>query len=128
MNRKKTILVVDDSLTVREFINRQLRQEGYDVILSRNGRDAIKAASLKPPDLIVLDIMMPDIDGYEVLRQLRKIDSTKDIPIIFLSGETQEENIKKAIDFGINDYLVKPYVPLELLRRIQRLLNQEQAC
>jgi len=111
---------------VREIVRSQLKQVGYDVKLAQNGREAIKEANSEPPDLIILDIMMPEIDGYEVLRQLKESDATKDIPVIFLTAETQEENIKKGIDLVVNDYVLKPFNSLELHRKIQRLLNQEQ--
>jgi len=130
MEKKKTILVVDDMVQVRNILRFSLRKEGYNVILANNGEEALKHASGDDPifskaiDLIILDIMMPKLDGYEVIKKLRSYDSTKHIPVIFLTAKSQKKDIMKGIEIGANDYIVKPFKFAELLKKIQKLTNE----
>jgi len=129
MKEKKTILVVDDMVQIRNILQFSLHKEGYDVILADNGADAIKQVSgddslfSKTVDLIILDIMMPKMDGYEVLKKLRSSDSTKDIPVIFLTAKAQKKDLAKGIEAGANDYLVKPFKLADLFKKIKQLTN-----
>ena len=129
MKKKKTILVVDDMVQIRNILQFSLHKEGYDVILADNGADALKQVSdddslfSKTIDLIILDIMMPRMDGYEVLKKLRSSDSTKDIPVIFLTAKAQKKDVAKGIEAGANDYLVKPFKLADLFKKIKQLTN-----
>ena len=129
MKEKKTILVVDDMVQIRNILQFSLHKEGYDVILADNGADAIKQVSgddslfSKTVDLIILDIMMPRMDGYEVLGKLRSSDSTKDIPVIFRTAKAQKKDVAKGIEAGANDYLVKPFKLADLFKKIKQLTN-----
>ncbi len=125
MNEKKTVLVVDDMRQIRDILRFSLRREGYDVVLAGDGMEAIKyATSNKPLDLIILDIMMPKMDGYEVIKRLRASKDMKQIPIIFLTAKAQKKDILKGIEVGANDYVVKPYKFVELQRKIEKLISQ----
>ncbi len=125
MDEKKTILVVDDMSNIRNILRFTLEKEGYRVILASNGAQALDYTSgKKPPDLIILDIMMPKMDGYEVLRRLRASEGTKHIPVIFLTAKAQQQDVLKGLEAGGNDYIVKPYKFLDLQRKIEKLINQ----
>ena len=116
---KQTILVIDDTPENLSLINALLR-EFYQVKVSTSGRDGLNVAQLQPqPDLILLDIMMPDIDGYEVCRQLRANPVTKNIPVIFLTAKIHMEDEQRGFDVGAVDYIVKPISPPIVLARIQ---------
>lgn len=125
MDKKKTILVVDDMSNIRNILRFTLEKEGYRVILASNGEQALDYASeKKPPDLIILDVMMPKMDGYEVLRRLRASEGTKHIPVIFLTAKAQQQDVLKGLEAGGNDYMVKPYRFSDLQRKIEKLINQ----
>jgi len=125
MKKKKTILIADDMSLMRISLKLNLVNAGYDVILANDGREALKHASrLFPPDLIILDIRMPRMDGYEVIKRLRESDCTKDIPVIFLTASTEKKDIMKAIEFGGNDYVVKPYKFADLHEKIKKLIDR----
>ncbi len=119
---KKTILVVDDTSTNIEVLNELLDQE-YDVMVALDGAFALEIAHDDKPDLILLDIMMPQMDGYEVCKRLKKSEVTKDIPVIFITARTDEESIEKAYDVGGIDYVTKPFKPKELLARVKTQLT-----
>ena len=114
---KKTILVVDDTKLNIEILL-DLLGEKYSVIPSLSGEKALKIIQKKDIDLILLDIMMPDMDGYEVCRRIKKDDKTKDIPIIFITAKADEDSIEKAYDAGGVDYVTKPFSPREIISRI----------
>jgi CheY-like chemotaxis protein len=118
----KTILIVDDTnLNLKILID--LLSSDYNVISTNNGKDAIKIAREEHPDLILLDIIMPILDGFEVCHILQTIPSTRDIPIIFLTAMANEESIEKAYDLGGADYITKPFKPKELLSRVKKELK-----
>jgi DNA-binding response OmpR family regulator len=124
----KTILVVDDMGQIRDTIRFHLKEEGYNVVLAENGEQALKYALGKnpnPPDLIVMDINMPIMDGYEVTKQLRESDKTKNVPVIFLTANARKEDILKGMEVGGSDYVVKPFMFADLLKKIKTLINQE---
>lgn len=120
----KTILVVDDNLKVVNMLRRTLIYEGYDVFTARDGREALQEAQRKRPDLIILDWLMPEIDGVEVARRIRKADGT---PILMLTAKDQLEDRVFGLDSGADDYLVKPFEPQELLARVRALLRRSDA-
>lgn len=125
--KKKIILVVDDMKPMRNILRFSLKKEGYDVVVASNGETALKYAfDENPPDLIVLDIMMPKMDGYEVLRQLRESDTAKQIPVIFLTAKGQKKDVLKGMELGGDDYVVKPYKFKNLNKKIEKLLGQKR--
>jgi len=124
---KKTILVVDDMKPIRDILRFSLKKEGYDVVVASNGETALKYTfDENPPDLIVLDIMMPKMDGYEVLRQLRESDTAKQIPVIFLTAKGQKKDVLKGMELGANDYVVKPYIFADLHGKIKKLIGEKK--
>lgn len=123
MHDKKTILIVDDVSQIRKILRYNLEEEGYDVIDADSGEKALEYASENIPDLIVLDIMMPKMDGYEVLRRLRESDITRHIPVIFLTAKAQRKDVLKGIEAGGNDYVVKPYNFDDLHGKIDKLIG-----
>lgn len=126
MKEGKTILVVDNAKLIRNILRSYLKEEGYDVILANNGKEALKyALGESPPDLIIAGVIMPEMAGYEMLKQLRESDVTKEIPVIFLTGNDQKENIKKGIEFEAHDYIIKPFKFVDLYRKIERFISKK---
>ncbi|MBI9092323.1 MAG: response regulator [Desulfobacterium sp.] len=125
MVENKTILVVDDMRQIRNILRFSLKKEGYNVILASSGKIALEEAfdESNAIDLILLDIMMPKMDGYEVIRQLREADHTRDIPIIFLTAKAQQKDVIKGLECGGNDYVLKPYKFDDLNKKIQKWLG-----
>ena len=119
--KKKTILVVDDTITNLDILVELL--DAYDVIEATNGVDALEIVSEEHIDLILLDIMMPYMDGFDVCSQLKSNENTKEIPIIFITAKSDEESIEQAYDIGGIDYVTKPFKPKELLARVKRELT-----
>ena len=123
MADKKTILTVDDEVDILTVLSMRLSDTGYNVLKADNGLDAIDVAKQKKPDLIILDILMPHMDGMTVSQRLKEDRDTKDIPIIFLTalqGKTEETGSHKE---GENIIFAKPYDPKELLDTIKRLIG-----
>lgn len=118
---KQTILVVDDKLNVQKLIEDFLAGKGYEVLCASNGRDAQLILAKQTPDLILLDIMMPQMDGYEFIQHLRK---ENDIPVIMITAKQQEEDVVKGFELGADDYITKPFRMAELLVRIQAVLRR----
>lgn len=116
---KQTILVVDDTKENVRLLVEMLTKKGYNVRPALDGRSALKSAFAQPPDLVLLDIKMPEIDGYEVCRQLKERESTKKIPIIFISALNEVFDKIKAFDMGAVDYIPKPFQFEEVLARVQ---------
>lgn len=115
------VLVVDDHAPSLKWTSILLREEGYDVLLADNGRDALRIIEKEPVDLLILDIMMPQIDGYEICRRVRQND---DAGIIFVSALGETEDRVKGLELGADDYLVKPFEPSELLARVRAVLRR----
>jgi len=121
----KTILAVDDTATNLDILEELLEQ--YDVIATISGVDALKIVEEeKKIDLILLDIMMPNMNGYEVCKKLKADERTKDIPIIFITAKADENSIEKAYDLGGTDYVTKPFRPKELLSRVKKELKYHE--
>ncbi len=120
----KTILIVDDTIANLDILMELLDE--YDVIDATNGKDALEILNTEHIDLILLDIMMPEMDGYEVCRRIKSQDETKHIPIIFITAKADEESISKAYDVGGSDYIRKPFFPKELYARIKKELRLEE--
>jgi two-component system phosphate regulon response regulator PhoB len=118
------ILVVDDEADLLELVRYNLMKEGYDVACVASGEEALKAARKDPPDLIVLDLMLPTVDGLEVCRRLKAEARTRDIPIVMLTAKSEETDIIAGLDRGADDYLAKPFSPRVLTARIKALLRR----
>lgn len=117
--RKKQILIVDDILENVQLAGTILQQENYSISISTSGKEALKIAEQRKFDLILLDIMMPEMDGFEVCRRLKENNVTKDIPVIFLTAKSEVDSIKKGFQIGAQDYVTKPFSIEELLARVK---------
>ncbi len=116
-----TILIVDDELLIRNVIKEYLLNEGYKVLEAKDGFDALRVISDNKVDLIVLDIMMPKMDGFTCLSEIRK---TKNIPVIMLSARKEEIDKLNSFDLGVDDYVTKPFSPKELVARVKAHLKR----
>jgi DNA-binding response OmpR family regulator len=123
MNMKK-ILLIEDNLEIRENTSEILSLASYDVVTAENGKVGVKLAKEKAPDLIICDIMMPELDGYGVLHILSKDPETAPIPFIFLTAKTEKSDIRKGMDLGADDYLTKPFDDTELLNAVEARLRK----
>lgn len=121
------ILVVDDDTAINELIKINLELSGYEVVSAFDGIQGFTLAKQEMPDLIVLDVMMPDVDGYTVAKRVRENTSTKDIPILMLTAMGQLQDKVKGFDIGVDDYLVKPFEMEELQVRVRALLKRINA-
>jgi DNA-binding response OmpR family regulator len=119
------ILVVDDEPKIREIVRRYLEQDGYDVVEAADGTTALKAAREARPDLIILDIMMPGIDGIEVLRQVR---TESQVPVILLTARVEEVDTLVGLAVGADDYVTKPFSPRELVARVKTVLRRSRSA
>ncbi len=116
----KRILVADDDPVILRLIEINLSLEGFEVVLADRGEDAIAKARAMQPDLLLLDVMMPGMTGWECARRLKGDDETADIPIVFLSARTQEEDVRRGEELGVAAYVTKPFDPAELVETIRR--------
>lgn len=124
MDDSKRILVVDDEVDVTELLSYHLRQRGFDVRALNDSRLALETARQFRPELIVLDIMMPDFSGLQVCRLLRADSSLKEVPIVFLSAKTEEGDRIDGFESGADDYVCKPFSPKELMLRVSAILKR----
>jgi DNA-binding response OmpR family regulator len=118
------VLVADDEEDIRALVAFRLKRAGYDVITAADGAEALTLATTRLPDLVVLDMMMPKATGLEVTRSLREQDSTKDIPVILLTARAQEADVASGFAAGADDYVKKPFSPMDLQLRVQALLER----
>src|SRR5678815_4772061 len=116
---QRTILIIDDHDEIRENIAEILSLGGYKTVTAENGKKGIEAALKEKPDLIVCDIMMPELDGYGVLHLLRKNPETEEIPLIFLTAKAERSDLRKGMEMGADDYVTKPFEELELMNAIE---------
>jgi DNA-binding response OmpR family regulator len=121
------ILVADDDMDIRDLVAFKLEQAGFDVTAVDNGLAALTAARLEPPDLVVLDVMMPGMSGIDVCRELRNDRSTAGLPIILLTARAQEGDVEVGFGAGADDYIVKPFSPRELVTRFEAVLSRQRA-
>jgi len=121
---KPTILVVDDESHIVELVKFNLEKEGYHVITAENGKEAAEMAKMKKPDLIILDVMLPEMDGYEVCRIIQKDSEISDTPIIMLTAKCEEIDKVLGLEIGADDYVTKPFSPRELLARVKARLRR----
>ncbi len=124
---KGRILVVDDEIYIVHILDFSLGMEGYEVITALDGEQALEKARTEKPDLIVLDIMMPKLDGYETCKILKAEPETKDIPVILLSAKGRNVDQKIGFEVGADDYITKPFSPRKLVERINAILGQSSS-
>jgi len=124
---KKKILIVEDNLDIIYIHRRIVQNLGYDSILAVNGKEAVEMAATQLPDLILLDIMLPEMDGLEAARQIRKNPKTHFIPILAVTARITLEDKEDCLRNGCDDYLPKPFTHLQLSSRIEKLLKQDSA-
>jgi CheY-like chemotaxis protein len=117
------VLAVDDDHVIRGLLEINLQLEGHDVVTAVDGRDALDQVAADPPDLILLDLMMPNVNGWEVLQRLKTDDTTRAIPIVVLSARAMEADIRRGYDLGVDVYVTKPFDPIELMDVVRRLLE-----
>jgi len=122
---KENILVVDDEEDILELVRFNLNREGYQVDGALNGEEALKKARRSPLDLIVLDLMLPGIDGLEVAKSLKKDSKTQHIPIVMLTAKGEESDVVTGLELGADDYITKPFSPKILLARIRAVLRRK---
>jgi DNA-binding response OmpR family regulator len=118
------IVVADDEPDVRELIAYRLGRSGYEVVEAHDGEEALRMALAEPPDLVVLDVMMPKLDGYELTRRLRAEEATRRVPVILLTARAQEDDVSQGFAAGADDYLKKPFNPDELVARVRAVLGR----
>ena len=116
------ILVAEDERDIRDLIAFTLRFAGHEVVAVGNGAEAVEAAPVEMPDLILMDVRMPRMTGYEACQQIKADDRVKHIPVVFLSAKGQESEIQTGFSVGAAEYLLKPFAPMELSERIKELL------
>ncbi len=121
------IMVVDDNPYNLQILGQLLQKEGYEITMAMNGIDALRSLKHEIPQLILLDIMMPDMDGYEVCSEVKKDDSLKDIPIIFITAKSEVDDIVKGFDVGGVDYVTKPFRARELVARVKTHIELKKA-
>jgi DNA-binding response OmpR family regulator len=118
------ILVAEDERDIRELINFTLMFAGHKVTQASNGAEALDLAPKVKPDLIMMDVRMPKMTGYEACRQIKQIDELKNVPVIFLSAKGQDEEVQTGLEAGAVEYILKPFAPDELTRRIAEILSK----
>ena len=121
-----TILVVDDELPIIELIQYNLKKEGFTVLTAENGAQALELARSEKPDLIILDLMLPDMGGFDICRILRNDSSTARIPIIMATAKTSDSDIVSGLELGADDYITKPFSPKVLVARVKSVLRRFQ--
>jgi len=124
---KGKVLIVEDDRDIAEMVEYNLKEEGYETVSAFNGEDGVRLAKKASPDLIILDIMLPIIDGFEVCRILKKEQVTADIPVIILSAKSQETDKIVGLELGADDYVTKPFSPRELIARIRAIMRRGRA-
>lgn len=126
-DRNKTIVYIEDEAEMIDLVRLILNRKGFDVIGATGGRDGLDAVHQHHPDLVLLDLMMPDIDGWDVYQQIRASEETKDIPVIVVTAKAQ--NIDKVLGLHIakvNDYISKPFSPQELVSSIEKVMLESE--
>ncbi|MCK4698981.1 MAG: response regulator, partial [Bacteroidales bacterium] len=126
-NQNSMVLIVDDTPKNIQLIGSILMQQKYRISVAKNGREALKVVKDVKPDIILMDIMMPELDGFETCKQLKNSQETRDIPVIFLTAKIEAEDIVKAFELGAVDYVIKPFNSKELLVRVNTHLELKYA-
>ncbi len=123
---QKKILVVDDEADILQLIQYNLEKEGYDTITTTSGEEALRETHRHLPNLIVLDLMLPGLDGIEVCKQLRSTEDTKYIPILMVTAKSEESDIITGLEVGADDYITKPFSPKVLIARVRAILRRSR--
>ena len=123
LQQRRRILVVDDERHIVRLVQVNLERAGYQVVSAFDGKEALKKVDSEQPNLIVLDVMMPHMDGFEVLKRLRGNAATKNIPVIMLTAKAQDADVFRGWASGVSAYLTKPFNPLELITFVKRILT-----
>ena len=124
MAEKKKILIIEDDWAIAQMYSLRLQEEGYEVLLSKDGSEGLKAADEQKPVLILLDIIMPKLDGFGVLERLKANVKTKNIPVVLLTNLGQDEDVKKGKFLGAQDYLIKSnFTPSQVMEKVKRLIK-----
>jgi DNA-binding response OmpR family regulator len=118
------ILIAEDSATIRRLVAARLAADGYDVVEAGDGEEALNLARSSGPDLVILDKVMPKLDGFEVVRALRGDPETNALPIVMLTGSTDEDDVLGGLGLGVDEYMPKPFSPRELSARVRRALSR----
>jgi two-component system, OmpR family, alkaline phosphatase synthesis response regulator PhoP len=119
----KKILAVDDERHIVRLVQVNLERAGYQVVTAFDGKEALQKVEDEQPDLVVLDVMMPYMDGFEVLQTLRKNQSTRDLPVIMLTAKAQDADVFRGWQSGVDCYLTKPFNPMELIAFVKRIFS-----
>jgi two-component system, OmpR family, alkaline phosphatase synthesis response regulator PhoP len=124
--RKEKILVVDDEEDILELVRYNLVREGYTVVCAASGEEALKVADAEPVDLVILDLMLPGIDGLEVARRLKRNAGTREIPIVMLTAKGEEADVVAGLELGADDYVTKPFSPRILIARMKAVIRRRR--
>lgn len=119
----RKILAVDDEKHIVRLVQVNLERQGYEVVTANDGKEALQKVEEEHPDLVVLDVMMPFMDGFEVLQNLRRNPATREIPVIMLTAKAQDADVFKGWQSGVDCYLTKPFNPMELVSFVKRIFN-----
>ena len=125
--QQKKILAVDDERHIVRLIQVNLERAGYQVITAYDGREALKKIEEEHPDLVVLDVMMPYMNGLEALKQIRANPKTRNLPVIMLTAKAQDQDVFQGYSYGVDIYLTKPFNPVELLTFVKRIFTEMEA-
>ncbi len=121
------VMAVDDDHVIRGLLEVNLEMEGHEVVTAVDGRDALDKVTRMRPDLILLDVMMPNVNGWQVAEQLKEDPCTRHIPIVFLSARAMEADVRKGTALGVEAYVTKPFDPIDLMELVSRLLSERAA-
>ena len=122
MELLKKVLVVDDDPYILMSVEFLMKKNGYDVMVARNGLEALDLVERQVPDVVLLDIMMPDVDGYQICTHIKNSDKLKQIKVVFMSAKTKDTDIQKGYDLGASLYIIKPFSTRELAKQINALM------
>ena len=125
-NDQNKILLIEDDPDIAELVEYNLRREGYQVVMSADGQEGLDLAKRQTPRLIVLDLMLPGLDGLSICQQLRNNSSTARVPIIMLTAKSEESDVVVGLEIGADDYLIKPFSPRELVARVKAILRRQR--
>ena len=123
MSGSNKILIVDDDPYILMSLEFLMKKHGYNVMVARNGSEALELVDTHVPDLVLLDIMMPDVDGYAICQHIKTTKKLQDAKVVFMSAKTKEADIQKGYDLGASLYITKPFSTRDLMKQIQDLLN-----
>ncbi|CAN5196072.1 N/A [soil metagenome] len=121
------VMAVDDDHVIRGLLEVNLEMEGHEVITAVDGADALAKVKVDRPDLILLDVMMPNVNGWQVAETLKGDPETRHIPIVFLSARAMEADVRKGTDLGVQAYVTKPFDPIDLMELVNRLIAERAA-